>query len=176
MCIRDRHNLQRPETVESLLYMWRITGEVKYRDWGWDMFQAFVEHTALDDGTGYTSIGNVNQVPTPKRDNMESFWLAETLKYFYLLFGEDDVLPLDQIVFNTEAHPFPKFALGKLFKTGWKRKPRDGNGNIIVEDKVEFIEDKVVRAAEDVAPTKTTQVVHSTETEHVAADVQTPPP
>lgn len=55
---------------------------------------------------------------------------AETLKYFYLLFGPDDVLPLDKVVFNTEAHPFPRFDLGKLFKTGWKRKtPRpDING------------------------------------------------
>jgi hypothetical protein len=39
---------------------------------------------------------------------MESFFLAETLKYFYLLFEDDpNVLPLDQWVFNTEAHPLP---------------------------------------------------------------------
>ncbi len=39
---------------------------------------------------------------------MESFWLAETLKYFYLLFVDDpDVIPLDKYVFNTEAHPLP---------------------------------------------------------------------
>ena len=31
----DAHNLQRPETVESLFYMWRITGDVRYREWGW---------------------------------------------------------------------------------------------------------------------------------------------
>lgn len=41
-------------------------------------------------------------------NKMESFWLAETLKYFYLLFEDDpNVLPLDQWVFNTEAHPLP---------------------------------------------------------------------
>ena len=56
---------------------------------------------------------------------------AETLKYFYLLFGPNDVLPLDKVVFNTEAHAFPTFELGKLFKTGWKRKPRDSNGQIV---------------------------------------------
>ena len=60
---------------------------------------------------------------------------AETLKYLYLLFGPNDVLPLDKVVFNTEAHPFPNFELGKLFKTGWKRKPRDADGNLIVEHK-----------------------------------------
>jgi endoplasmic reticulum Man9GlcNAc2 1,2-alpha-mannosidase len=28
---------------------------------------------------------------------------------------------LDQVVFNTEAHAFPRFELGKLFETGWNR-------------------------------------------------------
>ncbi|OQO07459.1 hypothetical protein B0A48_07156 [Cryoendolithus antarcticus] len=129
----DLHNLQRPETVETLFYMWRITGEEKYRTWGWEMFQAFVEHTAVKDGTGFTSIANVNHIPAVGRDNMESFWLAETLKYFYLLFSSDDILPLTDVVFNTEAHAFPRFQMGKLFTTGWSRKPRDKDGKIIVE-------------------------------------------
>jgi hypothetical protein len=39
---------------------------------------------------------------------MESFWIAETLKYFYLLFSDDpEEMRFDRIVFNTEAHPFP---------------------------------------------------------------------
>lgn len=55
---------------------------------------------------------------------------AETLKYLYLLFSPNDLLPLDQIVINTEAHIFPRFELGQLFSTGWKRKPRDADGHI----------------------------------------------
>jgi len=48
------------------------------------------------------------QAPPGLANKMESFWLAETLKYFYLLFEDDpNVLPLDQWVFNTEAHPLP---------------------------------------------------------------------
>ena len=39
-------------------------------------------------------------------DNMESFFLAETLKYFYLVFSDPEFLNLDDWVFNTEAHPF----------------------------------------------------------------------
>ncbi|KAL8413924.1 hypothetical protein RB594_005236 [Gaeumannomyces avenae] len=124
----DSHNLQRPETVESLFYMWRITGENKYREWGWEMFASFMEHTAVPDGGGFTSLSNANQVPPVTRDNMESFWLAETLKYFYLLFSPNDVLPLDRIVINTEAHPFPRFDMGPLFSTGWSRKAR-GSGD-----------------------------------------------
>lgn len=128
----DSHNLQRPETVESLFYMWRITGDVKYREWGWEMFKSFMNYTAVEDAGGFTSLSNANVIPPAQRDNMESFWLAETLKYFYLLFSPNDLLPLDKIVINTEAHPLPRFDMGPLFSTGWQRKPRDKDGNIIV--------------------------------------------
>jgi mannosyl-oligosaccharide alpha-1,2-mannosidase len=74
----DTHNLLRPETAESLFYMWRITGDETYRNWGWEMFQSFMKHTAAPDGVGFTSIGNVNEVPPPHWDNMESFWPASS--------------------------------------------------------------------------------------------------
>lgn len=72
----DVHNLQRPETVESLLYMWRITGDVTYREWGWEMFKSFVNYTAVEDEGGFTSLSNANNIPPVARDNMESFWLV----------------------------------------------------------------------------------------------------
>jgi len=127
----DVHNLQRPETVESLFYMYRITKDRKYRQWGWEMFEAFREHTKVVDevqGTvyAYSSLDTVMENPVKerkRRDNMESFWLAETLKYFYLLFSDDSFFPLDTVVFNTEAHPLPKFDItgSKVFVTGWER-------------------------------------------------------
>ncbi|KAA8897205.1 glycoside hydrolase [Sphaerosporella brunnea] len=121
---RDTHNLQRPETVESLFVMWRLTGDVMYREWGWKIFEAFVAHTKVEGG-GYTSLGDVTQVPASKRDNMESFWLAETLKYLYLLFSKDDILPLDEVVFNTEAHPLPMFDTPAHFtKRNWRKEAK----------------------------------------------------
>ena len=48
-----RHNLQRPETVESLFVLWRITGNQKYREWGWDIFEAFEKHAKVPGG-GYS--------------------------------------------------------------------------------------------------------------------------
>lgn len=80
----DAHNLQRPETVESLFYMWRITGDEVYREWGWQMFEAFVKHTIVENGGGFTSVGDVLEVPPPKRDNMESFWLVSTSLHLHL--------------------------------------------------------------------------------------------
>ncbi|XP_068609158.1 endoplasmic reticulum mannosyl-oligosaccharide 1,2-alpha-mannosidase-like [Brachionichthys hirsutus] len=104
----DRHNLLRPETVESLFYMYRFTKDTKYRDWGWEILQSFNNYTKVPDG-GYTSINNVRDPANPgPRDKMESFFLGETLKYLYLLFSDDmELLSLDKFVFNTEAHPFP---------------------------------------------------------------------
>jgi len=112
------HNLLRPETVESLFIMWRITHDEVYREWGWKIFKAFQKWTKLPDG-GYAGLKDVRknnreeeEEADGKRwsnhgDKMESFFLSETLKYLYLLFSPDTVLPLDRWVFNTEAHPFP---------------------------------------------------------------------
>ena len=132
---QDMHNLQRPETVESLYYMWRITGDKKYRELGWEIFKSFVRYSVVGDGAGFTSLGNANKIPPDFRDNMESFWLAETLKYLYLLFSPVDLLPLQDIVINTEAHILPRFKLTRGLKTGWKRKPRDEQGRIINNEK-----------------------------------------
>lgn len=102
----DRHNLLRPETVESLFVLYRITGDSKYREWGWQIFEAFEKYTRVETG-GYTSLDDVTTVPPSRRDKMETFFLGETLKYLYLLFGDSSVVPLDKFVFNTEAHPIP---------------------------------------------------------------------
>ena len=139
----DRHNLQRPETVESLFYMYRITGDEVYREWGWEMFKSFVKYTAvveveeteLVDGAsvvkrikGFTSLSDADTIPPTTRDNMESFWMAETLKYFYLLFSERDFIPLEDHIFNTEAHILPRFKPTGELKTGWQRKAKASPG------------------------------------------------
>ncbi|XP_044120389.1 endoplasmic reticulum mannosyl-oligosaccharide 1,2-alpha-mannosidase-like isoform X1 [Neovison vison] len=107
----DRHNLLRPETVESLFYLHRLTGDPKYQDWGWEILQSFNAYTRVPSG-GYSSISNVQDPLNPQpRDKMESFFLGETLKYLYLLFSDDpSLLSLDAYVFNTEAHPLPIWA------------------------------------------------------------------
>ncbi|XP_031558016.1 endoplasmic reticulum mannosyl-oligosaccharide 1,2-alpha-mannosidase-like [Actinia tenebrosa] len=102
----DAHNLLRPETVESLYIMYRLTKNKKYQDYGWKIFQAFENHTRIPEG-GYSSLNSVLNLSHRFRDKMESFFLGETLKYLFLLFSDYDVVPLDKFVFNTEAHPLP---------------------------------------------------------------------
>ncbi|EXC29366.1 Mannosyl-oligosaccharide 1,2-alpha-mannosidase MNS3 [Morus notabilis] len=102
----DRHNLLRPETVESLFVLYRITEDPKYREWGWQIFEAFEKFTRVDSG-GYTSLDDVTTIPPNRRDKMETFFMGETLKYLYLLFADSSLIPLDKFVFNSEAHPIP---------------------------------------------------------------------
>jgi len=55
---------------------------------------------------GYATLKSARARAPKQADTMHSFFIAETLKYLYLIFSDDDVLPLDKYVFNTEAHPF----------------------------------------------------------------------
>ncbi|KAJ6834118.1 mannosyl-oligosaccharide 1,2-alpha-mannosidase MNS1-like [Iris pallida] len=94
-------NILRPETVESLMYLWRLTGNKTYQEWGWNIFQAFEQNSRIE--SGYVGLKDVN---TGMKDNMmQSFFLAETLKYLYLLFSPPSYISFDEWVFNTEAHP-----------------------------------------------------------------------
>ena len=92
----------RPENIESAFYLYRLTGEEKYLEQGRIMFQSLVTYCRND--VGYAALSDV--VTKEKSDDMESFFLAETLKYAYLLFAPESTLDLDEAVFNTEAHPF----------------------------------------------------------------------
>lgn len=105
-----RYTLLRPETVESLWYLYVLTGNTTYQDWGWKIFQA-IENGARMDTSGYTSLTNVDP-GSGLLDKLESFFFGETLKYLYLLFGDrndDDhkLLSLDKFVVTTEAHFLP---------------------------------------------------------------------
>uniref|UniRef100_A0A665V244 alpha-1,2-Mannosidase n=1 Tax=Echeneis naucrates TaxID=173247 RepID=A0A665V244_ECHNA len=101
----EKYFILRPEVIETYMYMWRFTHDPKYREWGWEAVQALEQHCKVEGG--YSGIRDV-YASTPNHDDVQqSFYLAETLKYLYLLFSDDDHLPFDHWVFNTEAHPLP---------------------------------------------------------------------
>jgi hypothetical protein len=59
----------------------------------------------------FSSLEDVTTENPKKKNSLQSFFYAETLKYLYLLFSKPDVIPLDKYVFNTEAHPLEKFPI-----------------------------------------------------------------
>jgi mannosidase alpha-like ER degradation enhancer 2 len=91
----------RPEIVESAYYLHHYTRDVEYRRMGEKMFNDFVRYCRAE--AGYAALADV--VTKQQRDEMESFVLAETFKYFYLLFAPPETLDFEKVVFNTEAHP-----------------------------------------------------------------------
>lgn len=90
----------RPEIVESAYYLRHYTRDDRYLQEGREMFRDFVRFCRTD--AGYAALSSV--VTKEKKDRMESYVMAETFKYYYLLF-KPDALDFDKVTFNTEAHP-----------------------------------------------------------------------
>jgi mannosyl-oligosaccharide alpha-1,2-mannosidase len=108
--------------------MWRTTGDVKWRERGYGIFQAIEKHARTR--FGYTTVRGIDghhgvqQLDDMPRYNFilfitlpltlflccYSWFLAETLKYLYLLFDDTDSFKLDEWVFNSEGHPLPVFS------------------------------------------------------------------
>ena len=105
--IDDPRYILRPEAIESVFVLYRITGDDTYREAAWRMFMSIQNITETTFGNAAIQDLTATAVDgaLPKDDRMESFWLAETLKYFYLIFSEPDLISLDDYVLNTEAHP-----------------------------------------------------------------------
>jgi ER degradation enhancer, mannosidase alpha-like 2 len=91
----------RPEIIESAYYLHALTGDPRYLEMGRRLFEDIVASCRTE--AGYAGLKSV--VTREKADRMHSFFLAESLKYFYLLFSPPGVVDLHQVVFNTEAHP-----------------------------------------------------------------------
>ena len=70
-------------------------------------YENLLEHCSTE--VAFTALANV--VAKEKGDNMATYFLAETLKYLYLAFANQDMYNLESVVFSTEAHPFLKAAL-----------------------------------------------------------------
>ncbi|KAH9909338.1 glycoside hydrolase family 47 protein [Xylariomycetidae sp. FL2044] len=103
--IPDTRYILRPEAIESVFILYRVTGRRDLLESAWEMFEAIQKHTKTDLANAALLDVTVDSKPA-KMDSMESFWMGETLKYFYLIFSDPDVISLDEWVFNTEAHPF----------------------------------------------------------------------
>ncbi|KAL8808429.1 MAG: hypothetical protein Q9223_003813 [Gallowayella weberi] len=95
----------RPEAVESVFIMYRVTGDDYWREKGWKMFTSIQNSTRAEFGA--SAIADVMSATPYPVDEMESFWLAETLKYLYLLFSEPSYYSLDDYVLYDMLPTFP---------------------------------------------------------------------
>eukprot|EP00756_Hemistasia_phaeocysticola_P052765 Hpha_TRINITY_DN28053_c0_g1::TRINITY_DN28053_c0_g1_i1::g.42548::m.42548/K01230/MAN1; mannosyl-oligosaccharide alpha-1,2-mannosidase len=113
--VSDAKYQLRPETLESLYVVWRVTGDEQYREHAWTIFQAIERNCRTPNG--YSGINDVRKSCSGKGfgrsrcaknwdNSMQSFFFAETIKYLWLIFSPPDTLPSSEYVLSTEAHPF----------------------------------------------------------------------
>lgn len=95
----------RPEFLESTYFLHRATGDDHYLFVGKAALKALQQYARVS--CGYAAVNDVRT--RIHEDRMDSFVLAETFKYLYMLFGYNNDLPLnmDEYVLTTEAHFLP---------------------------------------------------------------------
>lgn len=93
-----------PEIIESSYYLYHFTGNQKYRDMAIKYFKDICKYCKTD--VAFTAVENV--VTKEKRDYLATYFFAETMKYFYLIFSDQQRFDFDSYIFSTEAHPFKK--------------------------------------------------------------------
>jgi mannosyl-oligosaccharide alpha-1,2-mannosidase len=91
----------RPEVIESAYYLYYFTNDSRYLYMGATFLDSLIRYCKTD--AGYAALSSVAK--KEKKDDMESFFFAETLKYLYLLYAPKETVDLRTTVFNTEAHP-----------------------------------------------------------------------
>lgn len=98
----------RPELIESAMYLYRATADPTLLQLGRDVVESIEKISRVDCG-----FATVKDVRDHKLDNrMESFFLAETVKYLYLLFDPDNFLHNDGSHFDTVSGPYGDCVLG----------------------------------------------------------------
>lgn len=85
----------RPEVVMSLFALYRVTGEERWREVGWQMWKGVEQ--VMEDKVEQALSGDT------ERDDEEFRMTMQTLKYFYLLFSKSDMLSLDEWVFPSDG-------------------------------------------------------------------------
>ncbi len=91
----------RPEIIESAYYLYHYTHNQRYLEMGKTFLNNIVKYCKTN--SGFAELKSV--ITKDKRDAMESFFFAETLKYLYLLFAPERTLAFNKVIFNTEGHP-----------------------------------------------------------------------
>ncbi len=93
-----------PEIIESAYYLYHFTGDEKYKEMAKRYFEDIMKYCRTD--AAFTNIKDIRT--REQRDHMETFFLAETMKYLYLVFADPEGINPDECIFSTEAHPFWK--------------------------------------------------------------------
>ncbi|KAJ5724710.1 hypothetical protein N7493_006438 [Penicillium malachiteum] len=102
-----RYNL-RPEIIESMFTLYRVSAREDLLDTAWGMFESIQNTTEIINGNAALADVTSPDLDPVHIDAMDSLWMSETLKYFYLMFSDPDYMNLDDYVFNSAGHPLKR--------------------------------------------------------------------
>lgn len=88
--------------MESLFFLYRTTGNIKYQEYAWSIVEAIEKNCKTQ--FGYSALANVMDASEGMTDHMPSHFLAETLKYLYLIFSPPEQVSLNEYLFTTQGH------------------------------------------------------------------------
>ena len=113
----------RPELVESLFHLHSATADAHYLDTAWTLLKNINDTARVD--CGFATIADIEKHTL--KNSMDSFWLSETLKYFYLLFAVETPQSLRgmDLLFTTEGHLLPL----RILRRKWDAQLRARNSS-----------------------------------------------
>lgn len=144
----------RPEFLESTFFLHRATQEDYYLEIGKEILHKLQD---LKVDCGFAGLKDVRT--GVHDDKMSSFVLAETLKYLYLLFSNDNEthVDLDKFIFSTEGHLLP-ISLG-LVESSVKTKSRTNSETITDKNDIRTkLENKLASSMDSEYVSKTSPI------------------
>lgn len=85
---------------------YRVTGDERYREYAWQLACAIERHCRLED-CGFVELQDTTFLPVIRGNHQYAEFIGATLKYLYLIFSDDSLLPLHCWIFNSSGHPLP---------------------------------------------------------------------
>jgi mannosyl-oligosaccharide alpha-1,2-mannosidase len=97
-----------PEVLQSNLYAWRITRDIKYYQRARDTVVSINKYIKVPAQGGAAGLNDVNNASAGRIDDTESFFFSGLLKYLYLTFDDPNNFNLDRYILSLEGHLFAR--------------------------------------------------------------------
>lgn len=89
-----------PHLIKSILYQYKITGNESWREMGWTLFEQMIDQLR-EQNMGAKGLWKIKDL---YQENIPSYWMSQTLKYYYLLFDDDSNYSFNEYILTNGGH------------------------------------------------------------------------
>ncbi|CUS22736.1 LAQU0S06e04874g1_1 [Lachancea quebecensis] len=112
------------ETIESIFYLYRITGEDEWRQMGLELWESTIKVIKSSGAKGVGQVSAIDNIFKKEAlDALPADWFSKHLKFFYLLFWKSDSFSLDDYVFTHGGHLLQKIPIQEYSRADKGTKP-----------------------------------------------------